>query len=203
MARTLTLFMVLVVAIAFLASPAEAQRFNAQLSIGDACPAWENLPGTDGKNHSLKDLEKATAVVVVFTCNQCPVAVAYEDRFMAFAKEYAEKGVKFVAINVNTSDSEKLPAMKERAAEKGFSFPYLYDESQAIARNYGAQVTPHLYLLDGQRKLAYVGAFDDNQDKSRVKENYLKDAVEAVLAGKPVENAETRPKGCGIGYKSQ
>ena len=203
MARTLTLFVALVAAFAFLASPAEAQRFNSQLSIGDAGPAWENLPGTDGKYHSLKDLEKATAVVVVFTCNHCPVAVAYEDRFIAFAKEYEEKDVEFVAINVNNVEADKLPAMKERAAEKGFNFPYLYDESQESGRNYGAQVTPHLYVLDGERKLAYVGAFDDNQDSSRVKENYLKDAVDAILAGKPVKSPETRAKGCGIQYESR
>lgn len=205
MKRFLTLMAVCAVAFSFVAVPSEAGKFNnAELSIGDAGPAWENLPGTDDQKHSLKDLEDAKAVVVIFTCNHCPVAVACEDRFIAFAKEYEEKGVKVVAINVNNIEADKMPAMKERAAEKGFNFAYLYDESQESARAYGATVTPHVFLLDGERKLAYMGAFDNNaMDASRASEAYLKNAVDAVLAGNKVEKAETRAQGCGIQYEAQ
>lgn len=205
MSRTLVLALALIAVVAFVVSPAPAGKFNnAELSIGDAAPAWENLPGTDGKEHNLADLKDAKAVVVIFTCNHCPVAVANEDRMIAFAKEYADKGVKVVAINVNNVEADKMPAMKERAAEKGFNFPYLYDESQDIGRAFGATVTPHVFLLDGERKVAYMGGFDNNaMVAASATEHYLKNAVDAVLAGNKVEKAETRPQGCGIQYEAQ
>ncbi len=204
MTRFLALAAVCAAAFTFVAAPVPAGEFNTVLSIGDAAPAWETLPGTDDNKHSLADLKDAKAVVVIFTCNHCPVAVANEDRFIAFAKEYEAKGVRVVAINVNNIEADKMPAMKERSAEKGFNFPYLYDESQEIARAYGSSVTPEVFLLDGDRKIAYMGAFDDNQmDASRVSKTYLKTAVDAVLAGEGVEKKETRPQGCGIQYEAK
>ena len=106
-------------------------------------------------------------MVVVFTCNHCPVAQAYEDRIVEIAADYKDKGVEVVAINVNNMEADKLPAMKERAEEKGFKFDYLYDPSQEIGRAFGATVTPHAFLLDGERNVVYIGAIDDNMNREQ------------------------------------
>jgi peroxiredoxin len=176
-------------------------KFNKVLDVGSAAPAWKDLPGVDGKTHSLADFEKARALVVVFTCNHCPVAKMYEERLLAFASKYQEAGVQIVAINVNRIPADSLEKMKERAADKKYPFPYLYDESQESARSYGATVTPHFFLLDGERKIAYMGAFDDNFDSAKVEKPYLVNAVEAVLAGKPPAIRESLQRGCGIEYE--
>lgn len=169
--------------------------------IGEPAPAFEGLTGVDDQKHSLKDYADAKAIAIVFTCNSCPVAVAYEDRLIALQNDYADKGVQLVAINVNNAERDRLPAMKERAEEKGFNFPYLYDPSQKVGRDYAATVTPHIFLLDEQRRLAYVGAIDDNQDEAKVTEQYLRDAIDSVLAGNTPETATAKPFGCGIKYE--
>jgi peroxiredoxin len=180
-----------------------AAEKKAELKVGDKAPAWKALEGTDGKKHAMDDVAKAKAVVVVFTCNHCPVAVAYEERLAKFAKEHKEKGVETIAINVNNLEEDKLPAMKKRWKEKEWTFTYLYDPSQAIGRAYGAKVTPHWYVLDSQRNVAYIGAFDDNQDAAQATKRYVVDAVDAVLAGKKPATAGTKAFGCGIKYDSQ
>jgi len=172
-----------------------------KLAVGDEAPAWKDLEGVDGKQHSLGEHAAGKAVVVVFTCNHCPVAVAYEDRIVAIANDYKDKGVDVVAINVNNMEADKLPAMKERAEEKGFKFDYLYDPSQEIGRAYGAAVTPHVFLLDGDRNVAYIGAIDDNMDASKAAKHYLRDAIDAVLAGSRPQTDSTKPIGCGIRYE--
>jgi thiol-disulfide isomerase/thioredoxin len=180
------------------ASPAaEAKEF----SVGDPAPEWTDLEGVDGKKHSLSELKDAKAVVVVFTCNHCPVAQAYEDRIVALANDYKDKGVELVAINVNNMEDDKLPAMKERAEAKDFKFDYLYDPSQEIGRSFGATVTPHAFLIDGEHKLAYVGAIDDNMEVGKVEKQYVRDAIDAVLAGSKPETDSTKPMGCGIQYE--
>src|SRR5262245_45359491 len=112
------------------APAAASEEKAAGVAIGDPAPAWKDLVGVDDGTHSLSDLKDAKAVVVVFTCNHCPVAKAYEDRLIDLAADYGDKGVELVAINVNNMDADKLPAMKERAEEKGFKFDYLYDPTQ-------------------------------------------------------------------------
>jgi len=161
--------------------------------------AWENLSGTDDKQHSLRDLADAKAVAVVFTCNTCPVAVAYEDRLIQLANDYKDKGVALVAINVNNNEPNKLPAMKDRAEEKGFTFAYLFDPSQQIGRAYDATVTPHAFLLNDERKIVYQGAIDDSQDSPT--QHHLREAIEATLAGQPPATASTKQFGCGIQYE--
>lgn len=180
-----------------------AGEYNEVLSIGDKAPAWVNLPGTDGKQHSLADLKEKQVVVVAFTCNSCPVAVDYEDRLIDFAKEFASPGSKVavVAINVNTIPADRLDMMKERFQQKGFNFPYLYDASQQIARAYGATYTPEFFVLDQDRKIAYMGAMDDRNKASEAKVNYLKSAVQAVLKGEKPAKAETPGRGCKIRYE--
>ncbi|MBL8798439.1 MAG: thioredoxin family protein [Planctomycetia bacterium] len=173
-----------------------AGEFNKVVKIGDAAPAFSGLPGVDDKNHSLGDYKKDVVVIAV-TCNHCPVAVAYEDRMIAFAKKYADK-VDFIAINVNNLEADKLPAMKVRAKDKGFNFPYLYDESQKIGKEYGATVTPEFFVLNKERKIVYMGAFDNKQNGAT--ENFLEPAVEAALKGSAPTKAETKPFGCGVKY---
>ena len=174
-------------------------EFNKVLNIGDSAPTWEDLSGTDQQQHGSDDVSDAKAVVVVFTCNKCPVAVAYEDRLIELAKALEAKDVATVAINVNKT--ETLEEMKTRAQAKEFPFPYVFDQTQQIAKDYGATCTPHAFVLDGDRKVAYMGAVDDSMDASKVKNHYLKDAVDAVLAGKAPETTETRQFGCGIKWK--
>ena len=177
-----------------------AGKFNKVLDVGSAAPAWENLEGTDGKTHSLADLKDKTLVVVVFTCNSCPVAAAYEDRIAALARYEPDK-LAVVAINVNTGKDDALPAMTERAARKKFPFPYLYDPTQEIAKRYGAKYTPECFLLDKDRKVAYMGAFDDKATGT-VKTRYLQNAIPPVMVGKAAGNpAETSAgAGCAIRF---
>lgn len=186
------------------AAPAPAGKFNKVLSVGDPAPAWENLEGTDGKKHSLADLKDKDAVVVVFTCNSCPVAVGYEDRVLAFAHKHAGPGSKVgvVAINVNTIKEDSLPEMAKRAAKKKFPFPYLFDPSQEIARKYGANYTPEFFVLDRARKVAYMGAMDDKSPPADAGANFLEAAVAAALDGKPAP-AESLARGCKIRFNAK
>jgi peroxiredoxin len=185
----------------YAAEESTAAAEKKALAIGDAAPAWKDLEGVDDKTHSLSDINNAKAVVVIFTCNHCPVAQAYEDRIIELSTDYKDKGVEVVAINVNNIEDDKLPAMKKRAEEKGFEFAYLYDPSQEIGRAFGATVTPHAFLLDGEGKLAYAGAIDDNMELAEVQHHYLRDALEAVLAGSNPEVDSMKPMGCGIRYE--
>ena len=165
---------------AIVAPGARAGQYNPKLDVGDPAPAWKGLPGADGKPHSLADLKNARLVLVVFTCNSCDVATSYEDRIIAFAKKH-KSNVAVVAINVSTKPADALPLMQERAKEKKFPYPYLFDKSQEIGRAYGANYTPEFFLLDADRKIAYIGALDDNGDADKVKQNYVEQAVAAAL----------------------
>jgi peroxiredoxin len=178
-----------------------AASSESGVKIGADAPAWAELEGIDGKMHALADVKDAKAVLVVFTCNHCPVAKAYEDRLVELYKDYHGQGVEIVAINVNNGESDKLPAMKERAKEKGFEFAYLYDPSQKIGRAFGATVTPHVFVLDGARKLAYMGAIDDNMKADKATKHYVREALDAILASGSVATTETKPAGCGIQYE--
>lgn len=182
---------------------ASAGQFNTVLSLGDQAPAWTDLPGTDGKRHSLADLERFPMVVVVFTCNSCPYAVDYEDRLVALGKKYSDNDsqVAVVAINVNTIPADRLEAMKERAEAKGFPFPYLWDETQEIARKFGAARTPECFLLDRDRKVLYMGAIDNNSDPGKVTQRFLEDAIAQALTGAKAAPGETPPIGCRIRFQ--
>lgn len=182
-------------------SPQASAAEDKELKIGDSAPAWKDLAGTDDKQHSLKDLEKAKAVAVVFTCNTCPVAQAYEDRLNKLATDYKDKGVAIVAINVNKDPNNSLDAMKQRVEKKGLTYAYLFDPPQQIARDYGATCTPHAFLLDGKHKVVYMGAIDDDMNADSVKQHSLQDAIDAVLAGKEPTVAKTKQFGCGIHYE--
>lgn len=177
------------------------------LAIGSAAPDFR-LPGVDGKTYGLKDFDQAKVLVVAFTCNHCPTANAYEARFKAFAAEYAPKGVAFVAISPNdpkavrpdelsyTDLDDSFEAMKVRAKDHHYNFPYLYDgETQATSRTFGVLATPHIYVFDADRKLRYQGRFDDSEVKT-VKSRDAINAVEAILSGSKVAVETTRVPGC-------
>ncbi len=171
--------------------------FAAGVDVGEKAPEFKDLPTADGKKLSMSDLSDSKAIVVCFTCNNCPVAVAYQDRFIDFAKQYKDKGVSFVAINVNRT--EDLQKMKTRAEEAGFNFPYAFDASQTTAKEYGATVTPHLYVLDKNREVVYIGSFDDAQNNP--KQHFVKEVVDSVLADKKPEVQGKKAFGCGIQWK--
>jgi peroxiredoxin len=197
-----TVVSVTIAALVVLLPTAQAGRYNKVLSIGDPAPAWNELPGVDGKAHALADLKDKAVVVVVFTCNSCPVAEGYEDRIIAFDKKHCGPGgkVALVAINVNVIPEDRLPAMRERAKAKGFRFPYLYDPTQKIAKDYGAVYTPEFFVLDKTRKIAFMGAMDDRNMEQDAKENFLQAAVAAVLKGETLKVTETLGRGCLIRY---
>jgi peroxiredoxin len=178
---------------------AHGGEFNAKLDIGKPAPSFSNLEGVDGKTHSLSDYKK-DVVVIIFTCNSCPVAKHYQDRLMAFTRKYGQK-VDVVAISVSTLSDDNLDKMKERATEKGYNFSYLHDPSQKVGRAYGAEVTPEFYVLNKERKIAYMGAMDDNNTSSKVTKNYLAPAVEATLKGEKPLRTETGARGCSIKYE--
>jgi len=177
------------------------------LEIGAAAPDFD-LPGVDGKRHRLHDFDDAKLLVVIFTCNHCPTAQAYEGRIKQLYADYKDKGVALVAINPNNPEairldelgytdlSDSLEEMKTRAREHGFQFPYLFDgDTQKVARAYGVLATPHVFIFDQQRKLRYVGRIDDSEVK-QVHHQDARDAIEALLAGKPVPVPKTRVFGC-------
>jgi peroxiredoxin len=183
--------------------PTAAGEFNRKLNVGDPAPVWAGLPGVDDKKYALADFKDKPVVVLVFTCNSCPIAQDYEDRIVAFAKKHAGPGgrVALVAVNVNTIEEDRLPQMKARAKQKGYPFPYLYDETQTIAKDYGAEYTPEFFVLDKDRKVAYVGAMDDASNAAQAKVNYLESAVTAVLKGEKPSPAETLARGCRVRWE--
>ena len=172
-----------------------AGEFNPVLNIGDKSPKWTDLPGVDGKKHSLVDL-KNEVVLVVFTCNSCPYAVDYEQRLIDFSSKYSD--VALVAINVNKVAEDNFDAMKERAKARGFKFTYLFDESQQIARDFGATYTPEFFVLNKERKVVYMGAMDDDPSGRNIKQHYVHDAVASLKKGGQIKTAETIAIGCRI-----
>jgi len=172
--------------------------------IGDIATDF-NLENIDGRMVSLSDYEDAKGFIVIFTCNTCPYAVAYEDRIIALDKKYASKGYPVIAIMPNNTDikpGDSMKNMRARAKAKGFTFPYLMDKDQSIYPQYGATKTPHVYVLEKTSKgpqVKYIGAIDDNyQDAKKVNEKYVEEAVDALLNNEPIKTKETRAIGCTI-----
>jgi peroxiredoxin len=177
-----------------------AGQYNRVLDIGDDAPAWQGLQGIDGKSHDFSGLADAKFIVVAFTCNSCPYAVDVEDRLKTLASKATNLGGVLVAINVNTIDEDALPAMREKAAAKGFDFAYLYDPTQEIANRFGAKTTPEFYVIGPDRKIAYMGSLDDSPDGTSVNKTFVESAVEAVLKNQMPEVTETVPIGCRIRF---
>ena len=181
---------------------AEIAQFD--LHPGDAAPPFR-LPGVDGKTWSLESFADARALVVTFWCNHCPYVQGWEGRMLALAATYTPKGVRFVLINANDARAypdDAFAPMVRRAAEKGYTIPYLHDASQAVAHAYGARVTPHPMVFDAARRLVYQGRIDDQVDRpEQVQHRYLADALDALLAGRTIVPAERPVAGCSVKWK--
>jgi len=176
------------------------------LQLGEPAPDF-NLPGVDGSDHALADFADAKILIVVFSCNHCPYVIGSEDRMNALYARYAPKGVAMVAINSNETDghpSDAFEHMVTRAAEKGFAFPYLRDESQDVALAYGALRTPHYYVFDATRTLRYTGRMDDNPRQPGAESTHeLADALDDLLASREVATPATNPLGCNVKWKNR
>jgi len=174
------------------------------MPVGTPAPAFD-LPGVDGVTRSLASFADAKVLVVVFTCNHCPYARAVEPRFVELQRDYADAGVQLVAINSNDDKAypeDSFDHMVVRAREHGWNFPYLHDATQAVARAYDAACTPDIFVFDAARKLTYNGRLDDNwKDASQVQRRDLRAAIDATLAGKPVDFTPVPSMGCSIKWK--
>lgn len=181
---------------------AELDQFH--LHAGDPAPGWD-LPGVDGQRHRLESFSRSPFLVVAFWCNHCPYVVAWEGRFIELARRYQPQGVQFVTINSNDTSAypaDRFEAMQIRARERNYPFPYLWDETQAVARAYGALVTPHPFLFGPDRRLLFQGRIDDRHDNpSAVQHRYLAQAIDAALAGRPVPEPEVSVLGCSVKWK--
>ena len=182
---------------------AELESFR--LKVGDAAPEFA-LPGVDGRQHQLSEFADRPLLAVVFWCNHCPYVQAWEGRAIDLARRYGPKGVGFVMINANDDaeyPADSMAGMIARAREKGYPFPYLRDDSQQVARAYGALVTPHPMLFDRNRRLLFQGRIDDSHDHpDRVKHRYLEQALEQALAGTPVTPSQLSVLGCTVKWRS-
>ncbi len=175
------------------------------LSVGDTAPDFKLQDAITGNTVSLSDYKDVNGYIVIFTCNTCPYAVMYEDRIIELDEMYTDKGWPVIAIMPNDPDvkpGDAPDAMKQRAKEKGFDFPYLFDDGQKVYPQYGATRTPHVFLLDKDRKVRYIGAIDDNpQSSDNVKEKFVANAIAAMEEGKSPEPSLTKAIGCTIKTK--
>jgi thiol-disulfide isomerase/thioredoxin len=175
-----------------------------ELAVGAKAPAFSLVNAADGKSIAFHPGDGKVSVVI-FTCNQCPYAKAFEPRIIELAKQYQSKGVVFYAIDPNDEAQyavESLAEMKARAAAKGYPFPYLKDGDSAIARAYGARVTPHVYVIDGDGTLRYRGYVDDSAKPEERHTTGLTNALDDLLNGRAVANQSTRAFGCSIKWKA-
>jgi peroxiredoxin len=171
---------------------------------GVSAPAFD-LPGVDGRNHTLDDYADAPVLVLLQYCNHCPYVQAWEGRINAVQRDYADRGVRLVAISSNDAEAypeDSFEEMQARAGRESLAFDYLYDEDQSVGRALGSTRTPEVFLYDGARRLVYHGAVDDARDDTAVSQHYLRDALDAVLAGKAPQVAETPAVGCTVKWRA-
>jgi peroxiredoxin len=163
-----------------------------------------DLPGVDGRSHSLEEYADAPVLVLVQSCNHCPYVLAWEGRVNALQREYADRGVRIVAINSNDATTHPVDSFENmvfHARESEYAFDYLHDESQEIARTLGSERTPEAFVYDADRRLVYHGAVDDSREEDEVKARYLRDAIEAALAGETPPVTDTPPVGCTVKWR--
>ena len=176
------------------------------LQIGDRAPGFQ-LPATDGKTYTLSDFESDPVLVIFFTCNHCPYVTGSDEETRRMAEKFSDRGVRFVAINSNsrnTYSEDDFPHMVERMLEHGFPWVYLHDETQDVARAYGALRTPHFYVFDRERLLIYTGrALDNPRQLEKAQSHDLDRALEEHLTGKPVSVPVTNPIGCNVKWEGR
>lgn len=174
---------------------------DTSLKINSKLPDF-NLQSTDGKHYSQDSFQKSKVLVIMFTCNHCPYVQAYENRLIKLQDSFKDKEVSFVAINANDEINYPLDSfenMVKRAKEKNYNFPYLRDKTQEIARIFGASFTPEIFVFNKERTLQYHGRIDDNwQEPDKVTKQNLKEAIESILTGKPIDRTETQAIGCSV-----
>lgn len=169
--------------------------------VGDKATDFK-LKNVDGKMVSLADFKEAKGFIVIFDCNTCPYSKAYNERIIDLNEKYAAKGFPVITINANDGSGDSYEEMVRIANKKKYKFPYLYDETQAIAKTYGATNTPHVFVLNRDLKVSYIGAIDDNaRNAASASKKYVEDAVDALLAGKSVPVTKTKAVGCGIKWR--
>jgi AhpC/TSA family len=171
--------------------------------VGGPAPPLE-LPDTEGTVHTLPTPGEAPATVVLWTCNHCPYALGWHDRLVQVGRDYGARGVRFLAVNSNDAErypNDSLEAMRERVRAEDWPFPYLHDESQRAARDWAAQTTPHVYVLDANLRVRYEGAPDADHMEPALDAAWLREALDEVLSGREISRAETEPVGCSIKWK--
>lgn len=194
----------LLIAVTAIAQQKKEPPGLAELEIGKTAPEF-SLPGTDGKTYSYKDIAGEKGTLVIFTCNHCPYAVAYQKRIIDLTAKYKPQGIGVVAISSNDAKAypdDSFAKMKERADSMKYNFPYLYDESQSVALQYGPKVTPHIFLFDAKGTLVYRGRIDDSAKENEVKKRELTDAMDALIAGRGIPTATTTAFGCSIKWRA-
>jgi peroxiredoxin len=195
-----TIFLTTVLALLWAGAP-----ISSGYEVGDTASDFK-LKNVDGKMISLADYKEAKGFIVIFDCNTCPVSKAYNQRIIDLNKKYQAQGFPVIAINPNDatrSSGDSYEEMVKMAKKKNYTFPYLVDESQSVAKAFGATNTPHVFVLTKERRVAYIGGIDDNtRDAAAATKHYVEDAVNALLADKPVSVTKTKTIGCGIKWKN-
>jgi peroxiredoxin len=186
---------------------AVATTYADGIKLGDKAPMSDvKMKNVDGKELSIADLAGKNGTLVIFSCNHCPFVKAWESRIAELGNAYRTKGIGVIQINPNDPAAQAPDGyveMQQRAKERGFQFPYVVDATSDVARAFGASRTPEFFLFDKDGKLVYHGALDDNKDAAHASQHYLKDALEAVLTGRPVAVAETKAVGCSIKFRGK
>lgn len=190
------------ISIFFLLSLISAHPVKKGYDVGDTASDFK-LKNVDGRMVSLADYKNAKGFIVIFDCNTCPYSKAYNERIIRLNEIYSAKGYPVIAINANDGSGDSFDDMVLMAKKKNYKYPFLYDETQQVAKAYGATNTPHVFVLTKELKVAYIGTIDDNaRDAESATKHYVEDAVNALMEGKPVPVTKTKAIGCGIRWKA-
>ncbi len=189
------------ISIVFLLTLISAQSVKKGYEVGDKATDFK-LKNVDGREVSLADYKNANGFIIIFDCNTCPYSKAYNERIIRLNDHYSSKGYPVIAINANDGSGDSFDYMVRMAKKKNYKYPFLFDETQQVAKAYGATNTPHVFVLTKELKVAYLGAIDDNaRDAEAATKHYVEDAVNALMANKPVPVTKTKAIGCGIRWK--
>jgi len=194
-------YMKKLISMVFLLTLISAQSVKKGYDVGDKAADFR-LKNVDGNRVSLADYKNAKGFIIIFDCNTCPYSKAYNERIIRLNEIYLAKGYPVIAINANDGSGDSFDDMVRIAKKKNYKYPFLFDETQQVAKAFGATNTPHVFVLTQELKVAYIGAIDDNvRDANSVTKHYVEDAVNALMTGRPVPVTKTKAIGCGIRWK--